>query len=103
MPASIPCVLAEFYADEGSLLDAPWKASNPRRKCVVNLIGGPQMQKPTRDLGDLSFTNEELRELQKAERKEAAGKSAPPRVSESEKKQKRQYVLWDILHKITAQ
>ncbi|HEU0047547.1 MAG TPA: hypothetical protein VFQ43_08080 [Nitrososphaera sp.] len=61
------------------------------------------MRKTTRDLGDLSFTDQELRDLQKAERKEAAGKSAAPRVSESEKRHKRQYVLWDILQKITAQ
>ena len=61
------------------------------------------MRKTTCDLGDLSFTNQELKDLQKVEQKEAAGKSAPPRVSESEKKHKRRYVLWDILQKITAQ
>jgi len=61
------------------------------------------MRKTTRDLGDLSFTDQELRVLQNAGRKEAAGKSAAARDSESEKRHKRQYVLWDILQKITAQ
>ncbi len=61
------------------------------------------MPKTKSDLGDLSFTVQELRDIEKTEHVEEAHKAATTRVPESEKDPKRQYKLWDLIQKITAQ